>query len=120
MLVVYWPAEQKNLQQTVARVENNNDKNFSILGHQIKAKEDSVQNITTAVVGQLKILQADLLDDNGAMAALSKSNIHLTQDTISAQQIREHTEDLGTLLMSNLTALYFLRMKKPPFPVCCH
>ena len=70
-----------------------------------------MQRITTAVGGQLKKLEAELLEDKGAMAALSKCNVHLTHDTISAQQIREHTEHLGTLLTSNHTELHFLRIK---------
>ena len=49
------------------------------------------------VGGQLKIIEGDLLETKGVMAALSKFNIQLTQTMIFDEQIGENIEQLGRL-----------------------
>ena len=90
-------ATQKQFQSVLERIQTKNEKNFFILGNEIKETQDSVQKITDIVRGQIKLLQTELLQIKGVIASISECNIHFTQSMIFMQQIRDYVDHLGTL-----------------------
>ena len=90
-------ATQKQFQAVLERVQTKNDENFFILGNEIKETQESVRKITEIVGGQLELLQTELLHIKGVIASISVCNVHLTQNVIFMQQIRDYVDHLGTL-----------------------
>ena len=88
---------QRQFKDVLERVQTQNDKNFFLLGNEIKDTQDSIQKITDIVGSQLKLLEKDLLQIKGVIAHLSICNMHITQTMIFSQQIRDYITHLGTL-----------------------
>ena len=90
-------ATQKQFKAVLERVQTKNDETFFILGNEIKETQESLQKLTGIVGGELKLLQTELLQIKGVIASISVCNVHLTQNMIFMQQIRDYVDHLGTL-----------------------
>ena len=96
-IVDHTMATQKQFQAVLERVQTKNDENFFILGNEFKETQESVQKITEIVGGQIKLPQTELLQIKGVIASISVCNVHLTQNMIFMQQIRDYVDHLGAL-----------------------
>ena len=101
--------QQRSFQETLQRVQTKNDENFFMLGHEIKATQESVQQINDAIGANLRLLQTDILKIKGVLARTWKCNLHIIQNMYFSEEIRSyinHLDSLYTHVKSYRAAFY--------------
>ena len=88
---------QQALQDILTRVQIKNDRNFFLLGNEIKSTQESVAKIKEVVGTHLKTLENDILNIKGTLFTLHECYSHITRNVVIAQQIRDYIGQLDTL-----------------------
>ena len=89
--------KQEAMQNTLTRVQTENDRNFFLLGNEIKSTQESVAKVREVVGNQLKTLEKDLREIKGNLSQLHECSAHITMNMVYAQQVRDYVGQLDTL-----------------------
>ena len=104
--------DQQSFQETLQRVQTKTYEKFSMLGHELKATQESVQQINDAIGANLRLLQTDILKIEGVLARTWQCNlhiIHIIKNMYFSEEIRSyinHLDSLYTLVKSYRAAFY--------------
>ena len=88
---------QQALQDTRTRVQTKNERNFFLLGNEIKRTQESVAKIKEVVGTHIKTFENDIPKIKGTLSTLHECYSHETRNVVIAQQIRDYIGQLDTL-----------------------
>ena len=89
--------QQAVFQKTLERLQNKNDKNFFLLGNEIKETQESVAKITEVVNDNLQKHHVELREIKDVIAHLYDCNEHLAQTMNFYQHLQECISYLNSL-----------------------
>ena len=107
-------SRQKDIVETLQRVQSKNDKNFYLLGNEIRGTQENVQKLRDGVTQRFKQIESYLVNTTRYLASSSfECDLVIERHISVLQHVRNYIYELGTLythLKSYRAAFYAYRI----------